>query len=90
MRQVIAILSIALVACGPVEQKPRLVIDQEVRRQVFMDCLDRAPAGPEQTKYNDWDEVVSECAFAAQEIATNGADTLPASRDSRYAQDVRL
>lgn len=39
--------------------------DNEVRHKYFIECLEKAPAGPVSTKYNDWSEVVSECAQAS-------------------------
>jgi hypothetical protein len=39
--------------------------DQCLRREIFMQCLGTVPKGPDSTKYNDWDEVVSECENAA-------------------------
>lgn len=32
------------------------------RDQFFFECLKNLPAGPQATKYNDWDEVVRECS----------------------------
>lgn len=39
--------------------------DQCLRRRIFMECLGALPAGPQETKYNDWDEVVKACESAA-------------------------
>lgn len=39
--------------------------DQQLRREIFMECLSKAPAGPQITKYNDWAEVIEECGDAA-------------------------
>lgn len=39
--------------------------DQCMRREIFAQCMKLLPAGPESTKYNDWDEVVSECERTA-------------------------
>lgn len=41
------------------------VSDQGLRRQIFKECLQMLPKGPERTVYNDWAEVVSECESAA-------------------------
>jgi hypothetical protein len=35
--------------------------DQKLRREIFKECMKLLPAGPQETKYNDWDEVVAEC-----------------------------
>jgi hypothetical protein len=40
-------------------------IDQCMRREIFQQCLKALPAGPQATKYNDWDEVVASCESAA-------------------------
>ena len=37
------------------------VVDQCLRREITNECMKSLPAGPVATKYNDWDEVVSEC-----------------------------
>lgn len=39
--------------------------DQDLREQLFFKCLEALPAGPQSTKYNDWDEVVNECGQQA-------------------------
>lgn len=83
-KKIIIASALLLVGCGPVPQEDRKesvqIVDQEVRRSVFMECLDRAPAGPVSTRYNDWDEVVSECSSAAYHIAIQGPGILPAMR----------
>ena len=35
--------------------------DQCLRREIFLQCMKALPAGPQATKYNDWDEVVGKC-----------------------------
>lgn len=40
--------------------------DQCMRREIFLQCLKALPAGPVETKYNDWDDVVLECDVAAR------------------------
>ena len=39
--------------------------DQCLRAKLFEQCLNALPAGPQSTKYNDWDEVVNQCEIAA-------------------------
>lgn len=39
--------------------------DQCLRAKLFEQCLKALPAGPQATKYNDWDEVVAKCEVAA-------------------------
>lgn len=31
------------------------------RKEIFDDCMQRLPAGPATTHYNDWDDVVEAC-----------------------------
>jgi hypothetical protein len=61
MRTTIGILMMLLVGCN---REPRYV-DQEKRRIIFKECLTALPAGPQQTKYNDWDDVVQACETTA-------------------------
>lgn len=56
------LLLTTLAGCGPVP-------DQELRRQLFKECLSVVPKGPERTVYNDWDEVVSECGRQAYSMS---------------------
>ena len=39
--------------------------DQCLRADLFKQCMTTLPAGPQSTKYNDWDEVVAQCQNAA-------------------------
>jgi hypothetical protein len=39
--------------------------DQCMRAKLFKECMAMLPAGPRETRYNDWDEVVSECGSQA-------------------------
>lgn len=43
--------------------------DQCMSREIFMGCLDKAPAGPQAVKYNDWDEMVQECRVTANQLS---------------------
>lgn len=47
----------------------RAEVDQQLRREIFMECLGKAPAGPVSTKYNDWAEVVGSNPGKAKEPA---------------------
>lgn len=38
------------------------VARSEYRDKLFNECMNALPAGPQVTKYNDWDDVVSECS----------------------------
>ena len=66
--KIIAYLGIAVfIAIGfsGCDNVPDHVADQCIRAQLFQQCLKTVPAGPEKTKYNDWDEVVSACGEQA-------------------------
>lgn len=63
MKYVIALLSAALVGC---EQSPMPRPDQCLRAQLFKECMQILPKGPERIhNSNDWDEVVDACARTA-------------------------
>jgi len=64
------IVAIGLLLAGCDEMKGP-VVNQEIRERLFFQCLERIPKGPEQTKYNDWDEVISECGTQAYYMALN-------------------
>lgn len=38
-----------------------LIIDQVKRERLFFKCLEALPKGPDNVKYNDWDDVVDAC-----------------------------
>lgn len=67
MRKASLVLSLLLVGCTPDTPEKIALTDAQnaaraaYRDQVFEKCMKLLPAGPEQTKYNDWAEVVSEC-----------------------------
>jgi hypothetical protein len=63
MRSLIAIV-VLLSGCGAVS--PEMELDQCKRAELFERCLQMAPVGPTHAKYNDWAEVVDECASSAQ------------------------
>ena len=44
---------------------PHYKTDDKLREELFFKCMQSLPAGPLATKYNDWDEVVSECGQQA-------------------------
>jgi len=60
-----------LLACGVIlmagctyddpPEKRQWAIDQCVRAELFKQCMTLLPAGPQSTKYNDWDDVVESC-----------------------------
>lgn len=67
MKRLLILSVLALTACS--EEVPIMknahIVDQCLRSTVFQQCMKVLPAGPLATKYNDWDEVVSECGRQA-------------------------
>lgn len=63
IRVVAALILVTLAGCEPPE--PRTIVDQCLRTELFERCMRALPAGPALTRYNDWDEVVSECGIQA-------------------------
>ena len=57
------IVVILLTGCTPPEQK--VIPDQCLRSKLFRECMQVLPAGPNSTRYNDWDEVVQACSNEA-------------------------
>lgn len=55
----------ALMLAGCEPPKPNRKLQQEL----FFQCLQKAPAGPVATKYNDWSEVIDSCQSAAYYMA---------------------
>lgn len=39
----------------------KAILDQCMRQKLFEKCMASLPAGPNETVYNDWAEVVDEC-----------------------------
>jgi hypothetical protein len=60
----IVLISLLVAGCenGPLE---RSGYDQCMRAKLFKECMAILPTGPSETKYNDWDEVVSGCGSQA-------------------------
>lgn len=63
----ICVTLLLLAGCEPPEQS--WYYDQDLRRTILMECLQKAPAGPQATKYNDWSEVVDECGYQAERLS---------------------
>lgn len=70
----IAGLALTLVACN---DPPPSQVNQCLRAEVFKQCMAILPAGPLATKYNDWDEVVSECGSQAYYQSVRKTETIP-------------
>lgn len=67
-----AVIALALYGCDPVDSPWET--DQELRREIFFQCLQALPKGPESTRYNDWSEVVEECGDQAYHMAQKRKD----------------
>ena len=73
----IAAAAACLCACG---NAPTMVVDQKLRHEYFIECMQKLPKGPAQTKYNDWDEVVEACSSSAYYLSlrmSDGSTVLP-------------
>jgi len=49
--------------------------DQELRRELFKECMQLLPKGPDTAMYNDWAEVVDECksyAYYTSKVCVQG------------------
>ena len=64
---------VGLIFSGCDNMEPwRAIVDQQKRVELFQSCLVALPAGPQSTKYNDWDEVVEACDSASYRQAIVG------------------
>jgi hypothetical protein len=52
-------------------------VNQCMKAELFYKCLNTVPAGPSATKYNDWDEVVQQCEYAASHMSYRKYSTIP-------------
>lgn len=82
------VASTLMAACNqpPPNTKVRCQYDQEIRRDIFMECLRVVPQGPAATKYNDWSEVVNECGDQAGYMSLRGCSDTRANRDHQDAE----
>lgn len=62
---IIGLIAIGLMGCDRM-LPPIWKTDQKLRTEIFFKCMEALPAGPQETKYNDWDEVVTECDNVAR------------------------
>jgi hypothetical protein len=76
---ILLVLAIALTGCNSkqnadgtltlttavIDPEDKTSNDQCLRAKLFEQCLKALPAGPQATKYNDWDEVVHQCELAS-------------------------
>jgi hypothetical protein len=61
MNKILPLIIAVIVLSGCCGEK----INRERRIEIFRDCLDRIPEGPQTTKYNDWAEVIKTCEDVA-------------------------
>ena len=53
--------------------------DQELNRELFKECMQALPKGPNSTVYNDWAEVVDECkgyAYHGSRVCVSGCGSI--------------
>lgn len=62
MKKMIVVVLFMLAGCDEVDPAAP---DQCLRREIFRECLQTVPAGPQRTVTNDWAEVIDECQSAA-------------------------
>ena len=80
---IVAGLCLCLAGCSPEETKyPQWAVDQVMRQGLFKECLRLLPAGPQATKYNDWDEVVGACNDASRQQSMYCYANCPPSRSA--------
>lgn len=63
MRAALLVGAVAMAGCT--DSPTNTVADQCMRAQIFQQCLKAVPAGPVSSNYNDWSEVVAQCASTA-------------------------
>lgn len=67
MKGILWALPFAALLSGCEEAKyPQWEVNQELRHQLFVECLGKIPSGPLSTTFNDWSEVVDSCENAAR------------------------
>ena len=90
MMKTILALTIALcVASCDVPKNQKQEVDQAKRHTYFLECLAALPAGPQSTKYNDWDEVVDSCNRTAYQMAAYCYANCPPSADDVARENGR-
>jgi hypothetical protein len=61
----IFIAAVLLTGCDAVKEADPTSHDQCLRREIFIQCLQTVPKGPEVTHNNAWDGVVEACESSA-------------------------
>ena len=86
MKYITILLCILLTACGKnaseysvsTDTNEVIIINACLQREIFNECMKVLPAGPTATKYNDWDEVVSECRVTSRHLSKRARKFVPA------------
>jgi hypothetical protein len=65
VKKIYGLSVLVALALGTGCEEQRTEADQCLRRQLFAECMKMLPAGPAQTHYNDWSDVVEECGSQA-------------------------
>lgn len=79
----VSVILLAFTGCArvpgvPVEPvEPINGIDQCIRERLFKECMASLPVGPTHTQYNDWDEVVDNCASYAYHTSVRKYSSIP-------------
>ena len=69
MKIILAVAAVALLV-GCDNPRPQDLVDQDLRKELFMECLHAVPKGPEKIdNSNDWQEVVEECGRQAYSLS---------------------
>ncbi|ANZ50317.1 hypothetical protein PHOBOS_127 [Erwinia phage vB_EamM_Phobos] len=63
-------LALVMMSAGCDASETNLYYDQQLRREIFKECLASIPKGPEKIdNSNDWQEVVEECGEQARKMS---------------------
>ena len=71
---VVILYGLLSIELPPRPPQPQVDICKQV--ELFNSCMSKLPAGPRQTHYNDWSEVVYQCNRVANEQATRMPDQI--------------
>lgn len=73
MKYLIALACLATTGCWS-ECRYDYSTDKVKEERIFFECMKALPAGPQSTKYNDWDEVVAECRNTASQFSNTSKE----------------
>ncbi|MNK14269.1 hypothetical protein D3C87_323690 [compost metagenome] len=76
--KILAILGFAAILAGcDAAVMDEMQPNQCLRAEIFKQCMAILPSGPVATKYNDWNEVVSECGSQGYYQSMRKTSTIP-------------